>query len=136
MTRLFVATLGGALVLVGGFGLLMQTLFGCIAILPIGFDSIAELIFAACLTLAFPLYLIGIGSLRVATLALWVFFLAQWVNECLNGHVDHPHLVNPFDWWHGDFLVTSIVLVTIGYFLVARNTEGRKVVRLGNLFDD
>ena len=123
--------MGGALVLLGGMGLLIQTLFGCIAILMFGFDSVADWLMAASLTMAFPLYLIGFGSLRVATWVLWAFFLGQWINECFIGS---PQLVNPFDWWHGDALFASIVLVNIGYILLARKSQLRKAVRFGYLF--
>ncbi len=71
------------LLLFAGVLLLLQSLFGVFAILPFDFDSVLEVTTALCLTLAFPLYLIGLKSLRVAAWALSAFFFAKWFNECL-----------------------------------------------------
>ncbi len=107
-----------ALILLAGGVLLLQTSFGVIAISMFGFDSVSEVATALCLTLAFPIYLIALKSLRVATGLLWAFFLAQWLNECLISQP--PHVVNALDWPHGDTLLAAIVLVQVGYLLLSR----------------
>ena len=120
--------IASALLLFAGGLLLLQSLFGVFAILMFGFDSLLEWTTALCLTLAFPLYLIGLKSLRVASRVLWAFFLAQWINECFIGQP--PSLVNPLDWPHGDTLLAAIVLVQLGYWMLARTSTRRRGVAL------
>ena len=117
-----------ALLLFAGGLLLVQSLFGVFAILPFGFDSVLEVTTALCLTLAFPLYLIGLKSLRVATWVLWGFFLAQWGNECLISRP--PVLVSPLDWPHGVTLLAAIALVQVGYLMLSRTSISGRAVSL------
>lgn len=116
----------------GGVILLIQTLFGLLAILGLGFDSVREITTALCLTLAFPIYLLGFKSLRVAIVFLWLFFFAQWINECL---ISQPRTIrSPFDWPHGDTLFAAIVLAHIGYHSLLKALEKRQPVRLSDAF--
>lgn len=102
-----------------------------VAILIFGFDSIWEVTTALCLTLSFPIYLIGLKSLRIATLLLWVFFFLQWINECVISNP--PDLANPFDWWRGDTLFAAIAFVQVGYLILAR-TSKEEAASLYNCF--
>lgn len=123
----------GGLLLLGGLILLIQTLFGIFASMLSSFDSGVDWTFALGLMLAFPVYLIGLISLRTSTWCLWVFFAIQWANQCLLT-AEKPTLVNPFDWWHGDTLFTAIVLVSVGYVMLSRLSARGRSVRLADLF--
>jgi hypothetical protein len=81
--------------------------------LGIGFDTPADVVLVLCLTLAFPIFLMSLISLRLAISALWIFFVLQWLDSCSLGVP--PKLHSPFDWWHGDFLFLGIVFVQIAY---------------------
>jgi hypothetical protein len=118
---------------VGGFVLLMQTLFGLVAILGLGFDSIRDITTALCLTLAFPSYLVGLKSLRISTILLWLFFVAQWANACLLSRP--PELGSPFDWPHGDTLFAAIILVQCGYWLASKTLGKEKPLQLSDVFN-
>jgi len=124
----------GVLLLLGGVILLFQTLFGGFASMIFGFRSVIDWTFALGLTLAFPVYLIGLISLRASTLCLWGFFLFQWANQCFLTTAE-PTFVNPFDWWHGDTLFIAIVLVSVGYLLLSRTSAKGRSVTLLDMFD-
>jgi hypothetical protein len=125
--------IAGGFLLVGGGILLLHTLFGMVASLILGFDSILAVMTFLSLTLAFPIYLIGIKSLRTATWLLWAFFAFQWLNECLLGNP--PRLVNPFDWWRGDTLFASIVFVHVGYLLLYMVSKKGAAINLRDYID-
>ena len=118
---------------VGGSVLFVQTLFGLISILGLGFGSVRDVTTALCLTLAFPIYLMGLKSLRASTIFLWLFFVAQWVNACLLSHP--PVLGSPFDWPHGITLFAVIVLVQCGYWLASKNLDKDKFLKMSDVFD-
>ncbi|HYM41934.1 MAG TPA: hypothetical protein VET46_04105 [Steroidobacteraceae bacterium] len=120
------------LLLVGGSILLLQTLFGLFVSLIFDFYTVAGWMFALGLTLAFPVYLLGLMSLRVATWCLWGFFAFQWANQCFLT-AEKPTLVNPFDWWHGDALFAAIVMVNVAYVVLSRTSARGRSVRLGEL---
>jgi hypothetical protein len=100
--------------LLAGAILLLESIFGCYAVLGIGFSSLRDVATDLCLTLAFPIYLLSIFSIRIATIGLWLFFAAQWINMCLVSRP--PTLISPLDGVHGDFLFLAIVLVTFADF--------------------
>ena len=106
----------------GGSLLALESAFGVIAMLGIGFDKFQGIVTVLCLTLAFPIFLLSIRSLRIALCSLWVFFIVQWANACLLG--THPELISPFDWWHGDVLFLAILLVQIAYIVYPLNMRG------------
>ncbi len=124
--------LSRVLLLVGGLILLLQTQFGAFAILMFGFDSLQEVATALSLTLAFPIFLVGLKSFRLSLFALWIFFIAQWVNECFLR--DLPQLVSPFDWWHGDTLFVAVSLLQVGYLMLPRIVDGGGSVNLLKAF--
>jgi hypothetical protein len=126
------AALAPWLLQTGGVILLLQSLFGMVAIVIFDFSSIRDVTTALCLTLAFPIYLIGLKSLRVATWLLWVFFVLQWLRTCFFSQP--PVLVSPFDWWHGDTLFASIVLVQVGYLILSRVSKKGVAINLYNSF--
>jgi len=106
-------TFATCFLLAGGALLAIETFFGFIAMLGIGFDTFRDVALVLCLTLAFPIFLLCIRSLRLAVWALWIFFIAQWLNACSLG--TPPRFISPFDWWHDDVLFLGIVLVHIAY---------------------
>jgi hypothetical protein len=89
---------------------LVETLFGCIAVLGVGFNSLRNISTDLALTMAFPVFLIRFLSQRLALVCLWFFFVLQWLDFSSLGQP--PKLVHPFDWWHGSTLFLGIVLFT------------------------
>jgi len=98
-------------VVLSGILLLLESVFGCYAVLGVGFSTVRDIITDLCLTLAFPIYLLGLLSRRAATVCLWLFFMVQWINMCLLGRP--PQLVSPIDGAHDVVLLLGIVLFTI-----------------------
>ena len=62
---------------IAGTLLLLETLLGMVYMAGIGFDTLPDILTDLCLTMAFPIFLIGLSFLRTASIALWIFFLAQ-----------------------------------------------------------
>jgi hypothetical protein len=96
--------------LVAGILLLLETMLGCVYVLGIGFDSARDIGLDLCLTIAFPIYLLGFRSLRGASVGLWIFFVLQSAYISLNAK--SVRLVNPLGWAHGDLLLSAAVLVS------------------------
>jgi len=119
------------LLILGGCVLLLESLFGILAILIYVYRTILDVTTALCLILPFPLYLVGLKSLRVAIWLLWIYFLAQWGNECLVSVP--PQLVNPFE-PHGIPLFASIASVQIGYLILSYGSRKGTAVNLYNSF--
>jgi hypothetical protein len=117
------ATIASTCMILAGLVFLVETLFGCIAILPMGFDSLRDISTALALTMAFPIFLIRYLSQRLALACLWLFFVLQWLDFSSLGHP--PKLVNPFDWWQGLTLFLGIVLFTAS---TAMSWRSRKVI--------
>jgi hypothetical protein len=118
----------------GGILLLMQTLFGlfAFAVLGLDFSLWRDITTALSLTLSFPIYLLAFRSLRVATVFLWIFFVAQWANTCLISQP--PTIVNPFEWFHGDTLFIAIALIQCGYLLLSKTLGEGHPIALGDAF--
>ena len=72
--------IGWICLLLAGAILLFESIFGFYAVLGIGFSSLSDVVTDLCLTLAFPIYLLSTFSIRIATVGLWLFFAAQWIN--------------------------------------------------------
>ena len=102
---------------------LAETLFGCVAILGIGFDSTQDIMLDLSLTMAFPIFLISFVNRTVALIGLWFFFAFRWANLCLVSRP--PTLLSPLDGFHSDVLISGIVLFSISYVLRlwGRDTE-------------
>jgi hypothetical protein len=94
---------------------LAETLFGCVAVLGIGFDSMQDILLDLSLTMAFPIFLVSFLNKTVALVGLWIFFLAQWIDMCLISRP--PTLLNPFDGFHGSALVVGIILFSIAFIV-------------------
>lgn len=124
-------TTARCLLVIGGGILLLQSLGGLFAVLMFGFDSILEVTTALCLTLAFPIYLVGFRSLRYATWLLWTYFALQWLNACFIS--SPPQLLNPFE-PHGAILFVSIAFVQMGYLIISRVSDRRIASNLCDLF--
>ena len=125
--------LDAALVAAGGVVLFGYSAIGVLSALFLDFGSARDWMVILALTLPFPIFLLGILSLRAAMTALWVFFILQWlVRSSLD---QRPRLSNPLDWWRGDMLAIGICLVSIGALLpaVIGNMKGKH--RFSDLFD-
>ena len=107
------ANLAKACYWVAAFVLFGETLFGCIAVLGIGFDTAKDILVDLSLTLAFPIFLISIWRKRLAVVGLWIFFVAQWIGRCTI--INPPALFSPVGDFHDDALFLGIALVTISY---------------------
>ena len=118
------------LVALGGAGLFACSTFGVIASLLLDFRNARDLTVVAALTLAFPVFLVGIWSLRGAAISLWIYFVYQWLVRSGIGH--SFVLSNPFDWWFGDTLAFAIALISIGALLSGR--ASRNGLRLADLY--
>ncbi len=88
-----------------------QTLFGCFAVLGVGFDTVQAVLLDLSLTMAFPIFLLVIWSRKVAALLSWFFFLAQWLDSCSVGVP--PKLISPLSDWHGVTLFLANILFTV-----------------------
>jgi hypothetical protein len=115
------ATIAWACLILAGLVFLVETAFGCIAVLGMGFDSPSDISTDLALTMAFPIFLIGFFSQRLALVCLWLFFVLQWLEFSSLGQP--PRLVNPFDWWHGLTLFLGIVLFTASTVMSGRSTK-------------
>jgi hypothetical protein len=109
-----------------GLLLLLETLFGMIAVLGIGFSTLLDVATDLCLTMAFPIYLIGFKSLWAATFGLWLLFIAQWIDMYL---VSVPrHFGNILDGWIGALLLLATLLMTFSYMVIKRQVRDQKVL--------
>jgi hypothetical protein len=123
-------TLAPIALMVSGVFLLAQTLFGMLAMLGLDLTKFQDVFLVLCLTMAFPIYLLAIKSLRIVV-GLWVFFLVQWADMCMIS--SPPHFGNPLYWWRGDVLFIAIVLAQLSY--IAQRLSGKeKNMRLSDAF--
>jgi hypothetical protein len=112
-------TIASACMILAGLVFLFETLFGCFAVLGIGY-SLRDIATELALTMAFPIFLIRFLSQRLALVCLWFFFVLQWLDFSSLGQP--PKLVNPFD-WHGLTLFLGIVLFTASTVIGWRSTK-------------
>jgi hypothetical protein len=104
-------TIGRLLYVLAAVIFLGQSLFGCFAVLGIGFDTVKDVLLDLSLTLAFPIFLVVIWYRKTALSLSWVFFLAQWVDLCTLGA--SPKLVSPLSNWHDITLFLADLFFTI-----------------------
>lgn len=116
-------TLARISLLVAGSLLLLETLLGCVYVLGIGFSTTKGVILDLCLTMAFPVFLVSLVSLRGAAGGLWVFFVIQWIDICFNQKP--PGLVNPLGWAHGDLLFVAAILVSLSAWMISGVQGGK-----------
>ena len=108
--------------LFAGSMVLLETLLGCIYVLGIGFSTTKNVILDLCLTMALPIYLFSLVSLRKAAVGLWVFFVVQSIDICFNQKP--PAFVNPLGWAHGDLLFAAAILVSLSTWMISRVKGG------------
>jgi hypothetical protein len=96
---------------IAGIIFLGQSLFGCVAVLGVGFDTLQDVLLDLSLTMAFPIFLIALWSRRIALLFLGIFFIAQWIDLCAG--VGPPKLISPLSDWHDISLFLAVILFTI-----------------------
>ena len=115
--------------------MLFESLLGMDYALDIGFGSLRAILNDLCLTMGFPIYLVGLFSLRGASASLGAFLILQWLNH---GHVGFHvgfMLVNPFDWLHGLFSFLSAILVSVSTWLLCRPQDGIVHVNMRTVFE-
>lgn len=100
----------------------------------IGFDTLPDILTDLCLTMAFPIFLIGLSFLRTASIALWIFFLAQWINAGFLNSQSHLHISNPHDWFHGDALFIGAVLVSYSAWSLTKGDASNERATLEQFF--
>ncbi|WP_353066585.1 hypothetical protein RBB77_08765 [Tunturibacter psychrotolerans] len=119
-------TLSRVCVGAAGLILLLETLFGMFAVLGIGFSMLLDVATDLCLTMAFPIYLVGFRSLAAATFGLCLLFIAQWVDMYL---VSVPrHFGNMLNGWFGELLLLTILLMTFSYAATKRQVGTQQVL--------
>jgi len=121
---------------IAGLLLLTETLLGALYVLGIGFGSVSDILTDLCLTMAFPIFLIGFASLRIAAVILWAFFLAQWVNSGLYNPHSGIHISNPLDWFHGIALFIGATLVSFSVWNLSRSLAEQGTHSLRTVFSD
>jgi hypothetical protein len=119
--------------LFAGSMLLLETLLGCIYVLGIGFSTTKNIILDLCLTLAFPIYLFCLVSLRTAAVGLWVFFAVQSIDICFNQKP--TGFVNPLGWAHGDLLFAAAILVSLSIWMISRVKGGAGPATLSDVLN-
>jgi len=97
------------------------SLFGCFAVLGVGFDTLQAALLDLSLTMAFPIFLIVIWHRRMALLLSWTFFVAQWIDLCSVGVP--PKLISPLSGWHDVSLFLANILFTVA--VVCDKTQKR-----------
>jgi hypothetical protein len=117
-----------------GLLLLLETLLGIVYVLGIGFDTLPDILLDLCLTMAFPIFLVGFASLRYAAIALWIFFFVQWMNTGFFSSPSRFHLTNPFDWFHGIALCVGAVLVSFAAWSFRKTSVGGVPATLRTVF--
>jgi hypothetical protein len=131
----FPVRLSRVLLVIAGMLMLLESLLGVDYAFDVGSSSLRDLATLFCLTVAFPVYLVGLFSLRGATASIWVFFIIQWLNHGRSGIHVGIHLVDPFDWLHGDFTFISAILVSVATWIFCRPKEGHTPDNLSRVFD-
>jgi hypothetical protein len=112
--------------LLAGLFLFCRTVQGLIFLIGIGADSAQSLVATFCVIAAFPVFLIGLWSLRSAAIGLWIYLVAQWIDRCLVSKP--PAIINPLDSPHAYALLASVVFVQVGYLLLRRDRgDGRPI---------
>jgi hypothetical protein len=89
---------------------------GALALLGLDLTSgLLKDVLAVYPVLAFPVFLLVALSLRWASVALWVFFILQWVRCCV---ISWPVLChNPIDSFAGKMLLAAVLLVSSSFLL-------------------
>jgi len=104
---------------IAGIIFLLETLFGCFALLGIGFDTIKDVLLVFSLTLSLPIFLISFRNKTITLFALWIFFFAQWLDRCLL--IGPPEFFNPVGDHYDQALLVGIILFTIAHVLVRKS---------------
>lgn len=92
-----------------------------------GFGTLQDVLVDLSLTMAFPIFLVVLWSRKIATLSLWVFFIAQWLDFCSVGVP--PKLISPISEWHGTTLFIGVILFTIAA-ACDRHSSSKGLLRL------
>jgi len=87
------------------------SLFGCFAVLGVGYDTVQAVLVDLSLTMPFPIFLVIVWNRKIAVPLSWIFFLAQWIDLCSVGVP--PKLISPLSDWHGITLFLANILFTI-----------------------
>jgi hypothetical protein len=108
--------------------LLLETALGSAYVIGIGFSTTKAVILDLCLTMAFPVFLISLLSVRRAAVGLWIFFAIQWIDICCAKWP--PVLVNPLGWTHGILLFAGAILVSMSAWILMSSRDGKGPAKL------
>lgn len=117
-------------VLVAGLVSLGLTLFGCFAMLglPVPPLTWTDVLLEVSLLSGFPIYMLTFKSFRLGTLALWLYFIANWSAWCLCS-------VPPRFFWPIDFysalVLAPAVIVQLCY--LAWPNKGERIPRASDI---
>jgi hypothetical protein len=132
MTRLSVVRY---CLLIAGFILFLDSVLGLYAATGMNLSSAQDVLADLCVTMAFPVFLIAYVSLRIATVSLWMFFGAQWLNTCFESSHRGFVFVNPLDWPVGWLLLLSVVLVSFSSWALSKDyRSGGRTPNLRTVF--
>jgi hypothetical protein len=113
-----------------GIMLGFETLIGCIVALGIGFEPV-PLPMGLAFAMGFPVYLLGLRSIRAAAIGLWALFLYRWGVLCC---VTRPCQVVSPGWGWASLLPVSAFLVSACIWKLSRAKEPVRVNTLLDIF--
>jgi len=131
----FPVRLSRVLLVIAGLLMLFESLLGVVYAFDVGSSSLRDLVTLFCLTMAFPLFLVGLYSLRTATASMWLFFIVQWLNHGHAGFHAGLILISPFDWLHGVFTFLSAILVSVATWTFCRPHQDHSADNMRRVFD-
>jgi hypothetical protein len=105
-----------SLALIGGFAILVDTLWGGLALLGLDLARMNELVLGISLVLGLPIYLLDLWMGRRIAISMLGLFLFRWIATCFAGPT--PVLCSP---WRGSVLLIS-ALVLLQLSKVRRET--------------
>jgi hypothetical protein len=92
----------GYMAVLGGILMLIDTLWGGIAVLPLDWGSVAEIALGISLVIGFPMYMLDFWSGKRLVLFLPALFIFRWITEISVG--TSTALVRP---WRGSVLLIA-----------------------------
>ena len=96
-----------SLALVGGFVILVDTLWGGLAALGLDLSRMNELVLAISFVLGFPIYLLDLWINKRIAISMLGLILFRWIATCFAGPT--PGLCSP--WFGNQLLIVAFVLL-------------------------
>jgi hypothetical protein len=98
-----------SLAILGGLVILLDTVWGGIAILGLDWSRTNELVMGISFVLGIPMYLLDLWINKRIAICMLGLFLFRWIARCFGGPT--PVLCNPFMWPVGILLFLAFVLL-------------------------